>query len=330
MKMCPSVGRQREGVHAQVVLYLRVARREAVAEDAAERRAVGVRDGVDPVFARQRVELVDAVHQIVADVDHAVRVQQEVVHLRQRIADGPLGDLYAGEVRLPRLEVRQQLGVVADRLEAPVQVARQRLAELVRHLRAVAVHAVDHVAPFLARAGLAHERRGLLVAERAVQQEVLARAGIAVEVEQREPQVRRLGFRQRERIGLRREQQFGRLVAADALHARVGIARLAHAQVHQLGGGLETHLARRVAEARELRRSLVHPPRFRVAVVGGVGGCGAGGAARDHRAGHGHASGVAHGELDRAGAGAEGDGADPQYRGWQSHASVSPGLARGW
>ena len=48
--------------------------------------------------------------------------------------------------------------------------------------------------------------------ERAVQQEVLARAGIAVEVEQREPQVRRFGFGERERIGLRREQQLWRLL----------------------------------------------------------------------------------------------------------------------
>ena len=62
------------------------------AEDAAALRTLIMRDLEDLEFTGLGLKGVDPVHQVVADVHLAVRVQHEVVHLRELVTDWPFCD----------------------------------------------------------------------------------------------------------------------------------------------------------------------------------------------------------------------------------------------
>ena len=50
------------------------------------------------IVAGRRIECVNAIHEVVADVYLAVGMQNEVVHLRKAVADWPFGDRGGGQV----------------------------------------------------------------------------------------------------------------------------------------------------------------------------------------------------------------------------------------
>ncbi len=92
--------RVRQRVHAHVVVHLRE-HFEAVSHDAAEFHVGSVRHLVHCVLAGFRVQLIQAVKQVVADIDIAIGMQEKVVHLREAVADHPLGHFHAGQMRFP-------------------------------------------------------------------------------------------------------------------------------------------------------------------------------------------------------------------------------------
>ena len=67
-------------MHPHVVVHLGEDL-EAIAEDTAELRIVVVGHLVYRVLAGIGIDLVDAIEEVVADVDVAIGMQQEVVHL---------------------------------------------------------------------------------------------------------------------------------------------------------------------------------------------------------------------------------------------------------
>ena len=83
----------RKRMHAHVVVCLGVGS-HAVAEDAAVLRTFIVRHFEDFVLVRFRIEGVDAIHQVVADVNLAVWMRDEIVHLGKAIAYRPFGYRY--------------------------------------------------------------------------------------------------------------------------------------------------------------------------------------------------------------------------------------------
>ena len=169
-------------MHAQVVVHLGKYF-EAIAHDAAQAHVLVVRDLVDSVFAGIGIQLVDTVEQVVAYIDVPVRMQQEIVHLREAVAERPLGELHRRQMLLPPARLRHRFRVFA---QAPVFLPQQGsyfLLVVGGQAGAVAVHPLDYAQPLLLSALVAHERRGLLVAECTVELEGLFQVGIAAEIE---------------------------------------------------------------------------------------------------------------------------------------------------
>ncbi len=79
-------------MHALVVVHFGE-HLEAIAHDAAQAGVLVVRNLVHGVFTGVWIQFVNAVEQVVADVDVAVGVHQEIVHLGEAVADRPLGHL---------------------------------------------------------------------------------------------------------------------------------------------------------------------------------------------------------------------------------------------
>ncbi|HAN66918.1 MAG TPA: hypothetical protein DCQ70_00325, partial [Halieaceae bacterium] len=177
-------------MHAHVVVHFREYG-ETVAENAAHFVIRAVGDFVHCVFAALRVNLVETVEQVVPHIHHAVGVQQEIVHLREAIADGPLGHADLGKVRAPGTRFRYGLRLLAQCPQLALQVLGDCLMVLGGQPRAIAVHAREYGQPLLDGAFVAHEGRGLLVAERAVELKGLLQLGITAERELRQPDIGR-------------------------------------------------------------------------------------------------------------------------------------------
>ncbi len=195
-------------------------------------------------FACHRVQLIDAVEQVIADIDIAVGMQQEVVHLGEAVADGPLGDLDRRQVIFPAARRRHGFRVLA---QAPVflpQQGRHLLVVVGGQAGAVGVHPLDHAQPLFLGAFIAHERRGLLVTEGAVELEGFFQVLVTAEVQLGQPHVGGI-------TGdlLFRRHPLHHQLALDSGEGGVDVTLGAGAVVHRLCRSLEADLARRIGEA---------------------------------------------------------------------------------
>ncbi len=101
-------------------------------------------------------------------------MQDEIVHLREAVADRPFRDRCGAEVRLPGFEIRQRRVPLCQVAKGADNARRQFVGKVFAGHRAVHLHPLDDVRPLLLGSRRAHEHGRLLVAETAMAQEVLS------------------------------------------------------------------------------------------------------------------------------------------------------------
>ena len=252
-------------MHAHVVVHLGEYL-EAVAHDAAQAHVLVVGHLVHGVLACLRVQLVDAVEQVVADVDEAVGVYQEIVHLRETVADGPLGQLIVRQVGVPGSRFGHLLRVLAQVAVLLAQQARHLLVVIGRQAGTVGVHALDDTDPLLLGALAAHEGRGLLVTEGAIELEGFLQCLVTAKIQLRQPHVGRVaGNLLLGGHGLQDNLALG------CIHIGVDVALGAQAVAHRFAGVGKADLAGGIGETGEHGGAGIGDPVGRVTVIAEVG-----------------------------------------------------------
>ena len=93
------------------------------------------------------------------------------MHLGESVTDRPLCHFNARQVVLPVARCRDATRILAQLAIFCLQQSGNGLVIRVGQARAVGIHAFDDADPLLFGTFVAHERRGLLVTERAIQLE---------------------------------------------------------------------------------------------------------------------------------------------------------------
>ena len=268
---------------------------KAPGEQAAQLVAGHRRDLVDRVGAGAGLDLVDPVLQVVAHVDLAVAVRQEVVHLGEAVAQRQFGDLRGRQLGRPGGRTRHLVRVGGDVLPVRLQQGRHGLLRFAGQAGAITHHPPDRRVPLGGAAIAAQERRALLVAEGALEHELLADRLVRQALGQgRGPGIGGPLFGQRPGVhfGLQRQHRWCRQLTG--LELELLEAGLSQAQGERRRAGRQHRLAAGIGESRVFERALLQLAGGGIAVVRIVDASGG----RPHQGGHDQAQGFSVWPLD--------------------------------
>ena len=195
-----------EGVDAGGGFQLRIGL-QAAAEQPTDLVTLVHRRFVHHGLAGFRVDFPQAVLQIVTDINLAVAVQQQVMHLREGVTNRPLAHLGVGQLALPGLGTQDFLRVLAQVGVALLEHLDQFRLVLAGRPRAVADHAFHDLLPFLLATLAAHKETALLVAEAALLHGGFLQRLVTAKIQGGEPGVGRLLGGEGGGIGLGLEAQ---------------------------------------------------------------------------------------------------------------------------